>query len=108
MLSITRISMRNFFSFGNAPQVVELDSTDISLILGQNNDASPGDDNSGRRNGVGKSAIIQGIVFGLYGKSIGNDIKIPNLVNKINSKNCEVIIDFVKDGVEYRIERATK
>lgn len=105
MLSITRISMRNFFSFGNAPQVVELDSTDISLILGQNNDASPGDDNSGRRNGVGKSAIIQGIVFGLYGKSIGNDIKIPNLVNKINSKNCEVIIDFVKDGVEYRIER---
>lgn len=105
MLSITRISMRNFFSFGNAPQVVELDSTDISLILGQNNDASPGDDNSGRRNGVGKSAIIQGIVFGLYGKSIGNDIKIPNLVNKINSRNCEVIIDFVKDGVEYRIER---
>ncbi|QOI71726.1 putative endonuclease subunit [Erwinia phage pEa_SNUABM_47] len=105
MLSIKRISMRNFFSFGNAPQVVDLDSTDISLILGQNNDAAPGDDNSGRRNGVGKSAINQAIVFGLYGKSIGNDIKIPNLVNKINSKNCEVIIDFEKDGVEYRIER---
>lgn len=105
MLSINRISMRNFFSFGNAPQVVDLNSTDISLILGQNNDAGVGDDNSARRNGVGKSAINQAIVFGLYGKSIGNDIKIPNLVNKINSKNCEVIIDFEKDGVEYRIER---
>lgn len=105
MLSIKRISMRNFFSFGNAPQVLELDSTDLALVLGQNNDASVGDDAAGRRNGVGKSAIIQGIVFGLYGKSIGNDIKIPNLVNKINGKNCEVIIDFEKDGVEYRIER---
>ena len=105
MLSINRISMRNFFSFGNAPQVLELDSTDLALVLGQNNDASVGDDAAGRRNGVGKSAIIQGIVFGLYGKSIGNDIKIPNLVNKINAKNCEVIIDFEKDGVEYRVER---
>ncbi len=66
--------MRNFFSFGNAPQVLELDSTDLALVLGQNNDASVGDDAAGRRNGVGKSAIIQGIVFGLYGKSIGNDI----------------------------------
>lgn len=98
--------MRNFFSFGNAPQVVDLDSTDISLVLGQNNDVLlDGADNAGRRNGVGKSAIIQGIVFGLYGKSIGNEIKIPNLVNKTNTKYCEVFVDFVKDGVEYRIER---
>ena len=66
MLTIKSISMRNFFSFGNAPQVVDLDSTDISLVLGQNNDVLlDGADNAGRRNGVGKSAIIQGIVFGL-------------------------------------------
>lgn len=97
--------MRNFFSFGNAPQVVDLDATDIALILGQNNDAI-GDDPSGVRNGVGKSAIIQGIVFGLYGKSIGNEIKIPNLVNKTNSKYCEVTIDFTKEGGKrYRVER---
>lgn len=106
MLTIKRISMRNFFSFGNAPQIVELDSTDISLVLGQNNDAViEGGDSAGRRNGVGKSAIIQGLVFGLYGKSIGNDIKIPNLVNKTNSKNCEVIIEFEKDGIQYLVER---
>lgn len=106
MLTIKSISMRNFFSFGNAPQVVDLDSADLSLVLGQNNDVLlDGADNAGRRNGVGKSAIIQGLVFGLYGKSIGNDIKIPNLVNKTNPKYCEVFVDFVKDGVEYRIER---
>lgn len=106
MLTIKKISMRNFFSFGNAPQVLELDTTDLTLVLGQNNDVSTeGAENGGRRNGVGKSAIIQGIVFGLYGKSIGNDIKIPNLVNKTNTKHCEVIVDFIKDGIEYRIER---
>lgn len=106
MLNITRISMRNFFSFGNAPQVIDLSGADISLVLGQNNDAViEGGDSSGRRNGVGKSAIIQGLVFGLFGKSIGNDIKIPNLVNKTNAKNCEVSVEFEKDGVQYLVER---
>ncbi|WOL22775.1 recombination endonuclease subunit [Escherichia phage vB_EcoM_JNE01] len=106
MLNITSISMRNFFSFGNAPQVIEMNGADISLVLGQNNDAViEGGDSSGRRNGVGKSAIIQGLVYGLFGKSIGNDIKIPNLVNKTNAKNCEVIVEFEKDGVNYRVER---
>lgn len=106
MLTFKRIKMRNFFSFGNAPQIIDLDSNDISLVLGQNNDAViEGNDSSGRRNGVGKSAIIQGIVFGLYGKSIANEIKIPNLVNKTNGKNCEVHIEFEKDGIQYLVER---
>lgn len=106
MLNITRITMRNFFSFGNAPQVIDLNGADISLVLGQNNDAViEGGDSSGRRNGVGKSAIIQGLVFGLFGKSIGNDIKIPNLVNKTNAKNCEVTVEFEKDGIQYLVER---
>lgn len=106
MLTIKRITMRNFFSFGNAPQELEFQGRDISLVLGQNNDVVvEGGDSTGRRNGVGKSAIIQGLVYGLYGKSVGNDIKIPNLVNKTNTKQCEVIIEFEKDGNEYRIER---
>lgn len=98
--------MRNFFSFGNAEQELEFQGRDISLVLGQNNDVVvEGGDSAGRRNGVGKSAIIQGLVYGLYGKSVGNDIKIPNLVNKINTKHCEVVVEFEKDGQEYRIER---
>lgn len=106
MLTIKRITMRNFFSFGNAPQELEFQGRDISLVLGQNNDVVvEGGDSAGRRNGVGKSAIIQGLVFGLYGKSVGNDIKIPNLVNKTNTKQCEVVVEFEKDGQEYRIER---
>ena len=105
MLLFKKISMRNFFSFGNVPQVVELDSNTLTLILGQNNDALSTEGAEGARNGVGKSAIIQGLAFGLYGKSIDNSIKIPNLVNKINEKQCEVIIEFEKDGISYRVER---
>lgn len=106
MLNIKSIKMKNFFSFGNVEQVIELNQTDLALILGQNNDAgTDSSDNSGSRNGVGKSAITQGIVFGLYGKSINNSIKINNLVNKINEKNCEVTILFDKNGVEYCVER---
>ena len=105
MLLFKKISMRNFFSFGNVPQVVDLDSNTLTLILGQNNDALSTEGAEGARNGVGKSAIIQGLAFGLYGKSIDNSIKIPNLVNKINEKQCEVIIEFEKDGMSYRVER---
>lgn len=105
MLLFKKISMRNFFSFGNVPQVVDLDSNTLTLILGQNNDALSTEGAEGARNGVGKSAIIQGLAFGLYGKSIDNSIKIPNLVNKINEKQCEVTIEFEKDGMSYRVER---
>lgn len=105
MLLFKKISMRNFFSFGNVPQVVDLDSNTLTLILGQNNDALSTEGAEGARNGVGKSAIIQGLAFGLYGKSIDNSIKIPNLVNKINEKYCEVLIEFEKDGIQYRVER---
>lgn len=105
MLKIKHISMKNFFSFGNVPQEVDLESSDLALILGHNKDAAVTDGSHGHRNGVGKSAIIQGIVYGLYGKSIDNSIKIPNLVNKINEKYCEVHLTFEKDGKQYKIER---
>lgn len=105
MLFFKKISMKNFFSFGNVPQVLELDNSALTLILGQNNDALSTDGAEGARNGVGKSAIIQGLTYGLYGKSIDNSIKIPNLVNKINEKHCEVKIEFEKDGISYRVER---
>jgi DNA repair exonuclease SbcCD ATPase subunit len=43
----------------------------------------------------------------LTDKPIGN-VKKDNLVNKINDKNMLVTLDFVKNGVEYRIERGRK
>ena len=105
MIKLNKIKIRNFLSFGNCTQEVELNSQPLTVIMGINNDATTNDDADETRNGTGKSSIIQAINFSLYGKSIDNRIKVNNLVNKTNKKNCEVQIEFEKDGNQYTIAR---
>lgn len=102
-INFTELKIRNFLSFGNVEQVIKLDKDLHTLITGMNKDKS--DDDEGNVNGVGKSTITQALHYALYGKSIGNRITLPNLVNNINKKHMEVTLSFTKDGVNYRIER---
>jgi len=102
MLKFKSIEMRNFLSFGNVPQVVNLEDSPLSVIVGINNDASTDDET---RNGVGKSSLIQAMHFAIYGKSIDNKIKLTNLVNKTNKKHCSVKLQFEQNGIMYQIER---
>jgi len=95
--------MKNFLSVGAVTQAVELDRNGLTLVLGDNLDLG----GNGSRNGVGKSTILQAISFGLYGDALTN-IKKDNLVNKINSKNMAVSIEFEIDGKLHRIERGRK
>ncbi len=53
-------------------------------------------------NGAGKSSIIEGITYGLFGKSGKGNI--ADLVNW-GKKYAEVYLEFEKDGEEFRIER---
>lgn len=92
-------------SVGNATQAVNFDRKDLTLVLGENLDL--GGDDSGARNGTGKTTIINALSFALYGNALTN-IKKDNLINKTNSKNMLVTIDFEKDGIDYRIERGRK
>ena len=92
-------------SVGNATQAVNFDRDDLTLVLGANLDL--GGDDSGARNGTGKTTIINALSFALYGNALTN-IKKDNLINKTNGKNMMVTIDFEKDGVDYRIERGRK
>lgn len=105
MLKFRYIEMRNFLSFGNVAQRVELDRSPLSIILGMNYDATNTESDEETRNGVGKSSVIQALNFAIYGKSVGNKIKVGNLVNKINKRHCEVTLVFEKDGTEYKIIR---
>jgi DNA repair exonuclease SbcCD ATPase subunit len=66
-----------------------------------------GGDDSGARNGTGKTTIINGLSYGIYGTALTN-IKKDNLVNKINGKGMLVTLTFDKDGQEYHIERGRK
>jgi DNA repair exonuclease SbcCD ATPase subunit len=66
-----------------------------------------GGDDTGARNGTGKTTIINALSYALYGAALTN-IKKDNLINKTNGKNMLVTIEFEKDGIEYKIERGRK
>ena len=105
MFKIKDLTVKNFMSVGNTTQAVNFDRSDLTLVLGENLDL--GGDDSGARNGTGKTTIINALSFALYGNALTN-IKKDNLINKTNQKGMMVCIDFEKDGVSYRIERGRK
>lgn len=92
-------------SVGNATQAVDFDQEHLTLVLGANLDL--GGDDTGSRNGTGKTTIINALSYALYGQALTN-IKKENLINKINGKNMLVTVEFSKNGSKYRIERGRK
>ena len=92
-------------SVGNQTQAIDFDKGQLTLVLGENLDL--GGDDSGARNGTGKTTIINGLSYAIYGQALTN-IKRDNLVNKINNKAMLVTCSFEKSGVEYHIERGRK
>jgi len=89
-------------SVGNQTQAVDFNKEQLTLVLGENLDQ--GGDDSGSRNGTGKTTIINALSYALYGQALTN-IKRNNLINKTNSKGMVVSLDFEKDGTEYKVER---
>ncbi len=105
MIKIKDLTVKNFMSVGNATQAVDFGKEQLTLVLGENLDQ--GGDDSGSRNGTGKTTIVNALSYGLYGQALTN-IKKDNLINKINNKNMLVTVEFEKDGRLYRIERGRK
>jgi DNA repair exonuclease SbcCD ATPase subunit len=105
MLKLKRLSIKNFMSFGNVKQTIPLDTENLTLVLGENLDVPSNSGSS--RNGVGKSSILNAVCYSLYGTSLSN-IRKDNLINLTNSKNMEVVLEFEKNGTNYRIERGRK
>ena len=102
MIKLKDLTVKNFMSVGNQTQAVDFDKEQLTLVLGENLDQ--GGDDSGSRNGTGKTTIINALSYALYGKALTN-IRANNLINKTNSKGMVVSLDFEKDGVQYKIER---
>jgi DNA repair exonuclease SbcCD ATPase subunit len=105
MIKIKNLTVRNFMSVGAQTQAIDFDRGQLTLVLGENMDL--GGDDSGARNGTGKTTIINGLSYGIYGQALTN-IKRDNLINKINGKGMLVTVTFDVDGVEYHIERGRK
>ena len=92
-------------SVGNQTQAVDFDKAHLTLVLGANIDL--GGDDTGSRNGTGKTTIVNALSYSLYGQALTN-IKKENLINKTNGKNMLVTVEFEKGGNKYRIERGRK
>jgi DNA repair exonuclease SbcCD ATPase subunit len=105
MINIRELTVKNFMSVGNTTQGVNFDKQQLTLVLGENLDQ--GGDDSGSRNGTGKTTIINALSYALYGQALTN-IRRDNLVNKTNNKGMLVTLTFSKDGKEYHIERGRK
>jgi DNA repair exonuclease SbcCD ATPase subunit len=103
MIHIKNLTVKNFMSVGNATQAIDFDRRDLTLVLGENLDLG-GD---GSRNGTGKTTIINALSYALYGQALSN-IRKDNLVNKTNSKNMLVSLDFSVGGKDFKIERGRK
>jgi len=80
-----KISIKNFLSVGNQPVNVDF-RKGLHIITGLNKDKED------RRNGVGKSTIADAIYFGVFGETL-RDLKKENIINNVNRKNCEVVLD---------------
>jgi DNA repair exonuclease SbcCD ATPase subunit len=100
---LKNITLKNFLSIGAVCQAINFDNKELTLILGENLDLG----GNGSRNGTGKTTLIQGLCYALYGNPI-NQIRKDNLINRTNGKNMLVTLEFNVNGVDYRIERGRK
>lgn len=105
MFNLNSITVKNFMSVGNSTQAIDFNREDLTLVLGENLDL--GGDDTGARNGTGKTTIINALSYALYGQAL-TKIRADNLINKTNGKNMLVCLEFEKKGKHYKIERGRK
>ena len=90
MKYIKSVSIKNFFSYGPQETVIDLSGNGITNISGVN--------------GIGKSTIIEAMLFALYGKT--RQEKVADVVNRSVGKDCKVSVEFVGDDDEvYKVLR---
>ena len=68
MFNLNSITVKNFMSVGNSTQAIDFNREDLTLVLGENLDL--GGDDTGARNGTGKTTIINALSYALYGQAL--------------------------------------
>lgn len=103
-VELLEIELQNFWSFGNAPTTVNLNTDLVTLIIGNNRDSN---DEGHAKNGVGKTAIYQAIFWCLFGEGITN-VKADDFVNLFNGKRMYVALKFRIGDATYELTRGRK
>ena len=93
MIYFKKLRWRNFLSPGNQFIEVDLAKSPSTLIIGTN--------------GAGKSTMLDALCFSLFNRAF-RDIKKEQLVNTINSNDCEIECEFETNNKKYKIVRGIK
>ena len=84
------LTLRNFLSYGPEETVVDFGGLDVLCICGAN--------------GVGKSALLDGMLWALYGVSRLGASDYKSLIRK-GAKEAAVTLDFAFEHEKYRVDR---
>ncbi len=93
MILFKRLTYKNFLSTGNVPIVVNLDMSQMTLVVGQN--------------GSGKSTLLDALCFALFNRPF-RIIKKEQMVNTINNGDCVVEVEFQVGTIPYKVRRGIK
>ena len=93
MIIFKKIKYKNFLSTGNQPIEIELGKSPTTLVIG--------------KNGSGKSTLLDALCWALFNKHF-RIIKKEQMINTINSSDCEVEIEFNVGTKQYRVKRSVK
>jgi DNA repair exonuclease SbcCD ATPase subunit len=104
-IKFKELTIRNFMSYGNNENVINLDFNEPVLIIGKNHDAKV--EGQLDSNGAGKSAMLDALSFAIYDRTISRKEK-SELINNVNKKNLEVSVTFEKSGIDYKVVRMRK
>ena len=97
-INFKKLYIKNFLSVGDEP--IEIEFKDgFNIITGVNRDESD------IRNGVGKSTIVSGFYFAIFGTTLHDISNQSFIVNRKTGANCVVRLEFEdissKHGTEY-------
>ena len=82
-----RLELRNFLAY-RAPEPIAFDGISLACLTGQN--------------GVGKSSILDAMTWALWGKARAK--RDDDLIH-LGQREAQVSLDFVQEGIRYRIVR---
>jgi hypothetical protein len=106
-LNFKSLRASNFLCFGENGLFVDFTNQQtVTLIRGRNLDASGKKSSGQSSNGVGKSAVIDALVWGLFGKTVKRPSKIgaDDVLNNADPKKLSVCVEFDN----YRVTRTRK
>jgi DNA repair exonuclease SbcCD ATPase subunit len=105
-ITFHKLTLRNFFSYGNNVNEFNLNFNEPILVVGENLDVTvQGQLDS---NGAGKTTMVNGLMYALFGKVLTPDVQINDIINNVNNKDMEVCLFFQINNVFYKISRFRK